>query len=126
MHRCLVLVAVASALVVAGCGGGSNSSSDNVGKIEAATESTTSVAATEATLLKRTGAPVGSDFTVAAGECSVDFVAGGSQAAMYEEDEWALMSPDGSLAVKVLPVGSTPPASCLEAVDEALGWNELN
>jgi hypothetical protein len=114
-------------LALVGCGGGGDTSSDsNAAKIEAAEGQEQSAALIEKTLADKLSIEADSygdeRYVVSGGECSIAIVVTGDQVPLYEESEWVVTAPDGSAAVKVAPVESTPVSECLGAVTSALAW----
>jgi hypothetical protein len=130
----IVAVAVSASIVLTGCGSGgapSSSSGDNAAKIDRAKAADTGAAEVHRKLARgltlHSYAGVNDVFTVAVGnevrQCDIDVIAAGAEASSYSGDPDTLVSPDGQVAVKVGEFEGTPAASCLEAVDTALGWH---
>ena len=122
----LVCAAVVIVIAIAGCGSSGNSAKiDRAGSADATAAQVHSKLARVLTLHSYAG--VSDVFTVATvdggGQCSIDVIAAGSDAAAYSGDPDTLMSPDGQVAVKVGEFQGTPAAPCLTAVDRALGWH---
>jgi hypothetical protein len=131
------VVAVGVAFLLAGCGGGSstNSNESKINKARAAEGSAAQIHAKLASALQlHSYAGVTDAYTIPPGgpdvyagqsgkECDIDLIEAGSAAVQtYAADPNVLVSPDKNAVVKVGTFQGTPTSDCLQAAKNALGW----